>query len=348
MDNGGYFGNLMAMDPQNPILLRAYRGEEVESWHRGAYCVFGGGDVLVEEGDAGAPCYLRSGAKPFQALAFLLAGAAERFGLEDRHLALACASHEGEPDHVRVAREMLAAGGLVPESLDCGSHPPLSGASAAAIQTAGENPSALHNNCSGKHAAMLLAALARSWPTEGYLDLTHPLQAEIREILARLAEVAPSELRAHVDGCSAPTWVLPLRDAARAFRNHGTPPEGQEPAVASACRRLHQAVAREPQMIGGTGRFCSALSRVTAGRLMGKVGAEGFYGVMSTSEPLGLAVWIDDGSWAASERLVAHLLHRLGALSDRELGDLDSWAGLERRNHAGRSIGRFEITLAAV
>ena len=327
----------------NPILLRAGRGDGFESEHRGAYCVLRHGEVAAQAGDIDAPCFMRSGAKWLQALPGLLAGVAERFALEDRHLALMCASHGGEPEHVKAASEMLERAGIGIDRMGCGAHAPLHDRSAAALRLAGEEPTALHNNCSGKHAGMLLAVLARGESLDGYLDPDHPLQRAIRDTVQDLAEVEGDALTHAMDGCGAPTWVLSLTGAARAFKNHGTPPERLGRAVADAASRLHAAVASVPHMVGGTGRFCSALARVTAGRLLGKVGAEGFYGVMAPGEGVGVALHVDSGAQRASERIMPHLLHRHGLLDDAELEALDTHAGLVRRNWAGHMVGQFEV-----
>ncbi len=316
----------------------------MEAEHRGAYCLLRGEDVVAQQGDVRAPCYVRSGAKWMQAVANLLSDAPTRFGLEDRHLALMCASHGGEPGHVEAAREMLHAGALTEAALDCGPHRPLHSASAARMRVDGEKPTAIHNNCSGKHAGMLLAALARGEPTDGYIDPDHPLQRFIRQLVLEFAEVPESALAHAMDGCSAPTWVMPLEAAARSFRNHGTPTR-LGPAAASAAKRLHAAATRHPDMVAGTGRLCSALARVTAGRVLGKVGAEGFYGVMVPGEDVGLALHVDSGAWEVSERLVPHLLHRHDLLTDGELAELGAHADLERRNCADRVVGRFELGL---
>lgn len=329
----------------NPVLLTAGRGDGFESEHRGAYCVLRGSDVVAQAGDVDAPVFVRSGAKWLQALPGLLAGAVERFGLEDRHLALMCASHGGEPEHVAAAAEMLERAGIGAERLGCGAHAPLHSRSAFRLRAAGEEPTVLHNNCSGKHAGMLLAARARGEQLDGYLDVDHPLQRAIHDLVQDLAEVDTQALTHAVDGCSAPTWVLPLIGAARAFKNHGTPASRLGPAVADAASRLHAAVAHDPHMVGGTDRFCSALVRVTSGRVLGKVGAEGFYGVMIPGADVGVALHVDSGAWQASERIMPHLLHRHGLLTETELAALDAHAGLVRRNWAGHVVGHFQVHL---
>ena len=325
------------------MIVRVIRGEEAESAHRGAICAWRGSDVIVEHGHVDRPVFVRSGAKFFQALPTLVVGAPDRFRLADRHLALMCASHGGEPDHVTTVREMLDAGGLDPGHLGCGMHPPLHGRTAADLSSRDETPTVLHNNCSGKHAGMLLAARARGDDVDDYLDPAHPVQLAIREALATMAEVTPASLRAYVDGCNAPTWVLPLRTTARAFRNHGTTPRSFDASLRSATTRLHRAIAAAPRMVAGSDRLCTALAQTTSGRLLGKIGAEGFYGVMSTTEPFSLAVSIDDGSWVAAERVACQVLHELGMLTDDELQSLARYAGLVRRNHAGKEVGRFIV-----
>jgi L-asparaginase II len=159
--------------------------------------------------------------------------------------------------------------------------------------------------------------------------------------MVQFGEVAPQDVRTYVDGCSAPTFVMPLSAAALALRNHAAPPRRFGAVVAAAAARLHRAMAQEPFMMGGTRRLCTDLPVVTRGRVFGKVGAEGFYGVFCPTAAFGLAVHVDDGSQTAAERMVVNLLRHLGMLTDEEAVALGSVADPIRRNHRGIEVGRY-------
>lgn len=335
----------MESAPCNPVIMRRFRGAEAESWHRGAFCVTGPEGLLFHHGDPGQRIFLRSGAKFFQAAANLMTGIETRFSLNDRHIALMAASHGGEPGHVSVAADLLDRGGLGVDALGCGAHAPLHGPASFELKRRGEEPGPLHNNCSGKHAGMLLAALAAGEPVEGYLNPDHPRQRAILELFCAFAEVDPSNVGVYVDGCSAPTFVTTLHAAATAFRNFGSPPARLGPAAAAAAARIRRALSAEPFYLGGTARFCTALAEAGAGSVMGKVGAEGFYGAFHAGRSCGLALHVDDGAAAGSEGFMGPLLRHLGWISDAGLRRLERFCSGARRNHRGLDVGRTEFLL---
>lgn len=331
--------------PPNPVLARVTRGAFVESVHRGAVAVVGpGGEPVFLAGNVDAPQCLRSTAKPFQALAALEVLLGAGFELSDAEIAVISSSHGGQPLHVRLVRGVLSRAGIEESSLACGSHAPSHGPSAEALARAGEAPSQVHNNCSGKHAAMLIASRILGAPLDGYLDPAHPVQARNRAMLARFAEVRQDDVGVGIDGCSAPTFVLPLRALARAFANLVRP----SPAIGetAAWRRLIDAIGREPVAYAGDGRTCTKLITTTLGRVRPKVGAEGVYALGIRASGLGAATKLDDGSHRATEALIATLLLRF----ERDLPPA-AREGLERlrdvalRNHRGLVVGRIEVTL---
>jgi L-asparaginase II len=325
---------------RNPVLFVLERGGEVEVQHRGAYCVVRGTTVIDAGGAFEDPVFCRSGTKFFQALEVVISGAADRFGLGDEDLALASASHGGEERHVFVARRLLAKGGLEAGQLRCGVHWPLHPPAALALRARGEQPGPLHNNCSGKHAGMLLAALARGAPLESYLEQTHPVQASIAAILARYTGLREGDCRRAVDGCSAPTFLLPLDAMARALALFGRPDSTIPPELARASDRIRRALTAHPDLLAGTGRFCTRLLESTEGRVLPKVGALGFHGASIPGAGAGIALHIDDGSTEAAERLLVLLLRRHGWL-DATGGALAPHVDPARRNHAGVEIGRW-------
>src|ERR1700738_5056538 len=195
----------------NPVLVEVLRGGRVESVHRGAVCVVDArGAAVLALGDVTAPVFPRSAVKALQALPLVESGAADRSGLGEKELAIACGSHGGEPAHVAVVERMLARAGLDAAALECGAHPPIHAPSAQALARSGREAPALHNNCSGKHAGFLCFACAMGADPAGYTDPAHPVQRAVKAALEGIAGVALDDRSCAMDGCSAPTWALPL------------------------------------------------------------------------------------------------------------------------------------------
>jgi len=329
--------------PDHPILVRAWRGGAVESVHRGAWClVDSAGDVLDGAGGWEEPFYVRSTIKSIQALPLVETGAAERFGLTDEELVLAMASHNGEECHTRTARSALARAGLSPEDLRCGTHPPFDRRVRADLRARGEKPTQLHNNCSGKHAGFLLLAKHLGVPLERYLDPASEGQQRVRDALAELSETPAAELVPAVDGCSAPTYRVPLQGLATAFARLANP-DGLPTDRRAACRRMTAAVRAHPVLLAGSRRrLDTEIVRATDGRLYPKVGAEAVYAIGVCGADRGLAIKIDDGGTRGLEALVVALIERLGLADPGELAGLAAWRDPVLRNRAGLEVGRIE------
>jgi L-asparaginase II len=331
----------------NPVLVEVWRGPAVESVHRGAWVLAdGAGQVVAGAGDLVTPVFPRSSIKALQALPLLESGAAERFGFDDADLALAIASHNGEPCHTERAAAVLARLGLGVSDLQCGPHPPGDPATDAALRARGERPSALHNNCSGKHAGFLALARQLSAPTGAYLDPESPGQRAVRRAVGEMAGLDPAALTFGVDGCSAPNWRLPLRSLAAAFARLATP-ERLAPERAAHCRRLTAAAAKHPVLIAGSHkRICTDIARETGGRLFPKVGAEGVYVIGVRGADRGLALKVDDGGKRGLHAVLLGLLAHLGLATESELARLAAHAEGRLINHSGREVGRVEVRLA--
>ena len=324
-------------------LAAVLRGGLVESIHFGAVAVVAPGGALVAlAGDPTLPIVTRSTIKPFQALPLVLAGGIDRFGLDDADLALICSSHGGTPAHVARARSLLGRGGFEIEALGCGVHRPMDANTARRLDESGEPPGPLHNNCSGKHAGMLLACAALDLPAADYLAPEHPLQRRIEAELAACCGLVPG-LRHAVDGCSAPTFELPLAALARGWAAVAGPSEaGLDPARARALDRLARAMGAAPEMVAGPGRFTTALARATCGRVLGKEGAEALYAIaIRGPHPLGAAFKIVDGGDRARDTIALELLGQLGALSGDEQRGLAPYYRPLLRNHRGLVVGEI-------
>jgi L-asparaginase II len=329
----------------NPVLVDVWRGDNVESFHRGAFAVLDAqGGVLASAGDIERPVFPRSAIKLLQALPLVDSSAADRYGLTAEQLALACASHNGEAAHTRTAASMLAQAGLDAQVLECGAHWPYDETSKLALATAGDAPSALHNNCSGKHAGFVCLGCAMAGTREargflaGYVDADHPVMREVGAAIEAATGWRLTDAPRATDGCSIPTYGIPLRHLALAFARVASG-SGLAAGRAAAARRLREAIASAPFMVGGTGRFDTRVMAQFGPRVCCKVGAEGVYCAALPDAGLGVALKMDDGNTArAAEVAMAALLQAwvaprddAGAALLAELAEppLRNWRGLE-------------------
>jgi len=337
----------------HPDLVHVLRGGVVESFHRGSVAIVDtDGQLRLALGDIDRPIFPRSACKLLQALPLVASGAADALGLTDAELALACASHGGEPAHVQTAASMLAKAGLDASALECGAHWPYHDDSLKALARSGQSPSALHNNCSGKHAGFvclgcLMARQAGRDPQDfirGYVQPDHPVMREISAALAAATSVDLGALPVGTDGCSIPAHALPLRQLALGFARAGTG-AGLSPAHAQAAARLRQAVAAQPWAVAGSGRLDTQLMALLGERVCCKVGAEGVYCAALPGLGLGVALKMDDGNNArAAEVVMARIVADLLPLADAEQQTLAAHTAVTLRNWKGLEVGRIQAS----
>lgn len=304
----------------NPVLVDAWRGPAVESRHRGAIAIVDGdGHVVRAIGDVGHAVFPRSAIKVLQALPLVASGAADRYGLNDRELAVACASHGGQPVHTETVSGLLAKLGLDVDALECGTHWPYEPRAAGALHAEGRKPSALQNNCSGKHAGFVCLACAmadargqdRRAYARGYVAPDHPAMREVTAAVAAATGVDLAQAPRGTDGCSIPTFAMPLTSIAHAFARVATG-RGLSADHAAAAVRLRRAVAAEPLLVGGDGRFDSEVMARFGEAVFCKVGAEGVYAAALPRQGVGVAIKCDDGNTArAAEVAMAAVLEAL-------------------------------------
>jgi L-asparaginase II len=324
---------------RDPVLVEVTRGAIVESRHRGAIAIVDAhGRQRTAIGDVTQPVFPRSAVKPLQALVLVESGAADRYGFGNAELALACASHSGEPRHVATAAAMLAAAGRSERDLACGVSWPINREAANALLTAGERPTALHDNCSGKHAGFICAACHLGIDPADYVRPDHPVQRLVTAVLADLTGVALGETNRAVDGCSIPTYAVPLDKLALAFARFATS-EGMTLARAAAAARLRVACAAEPFMVAGTGRVCTAVMTLLPRRVVMKTGAEGVYCAAFPELGLGVALKCDDGATRAAEALMAVVIDALVPISDAERDKLADRVVRPVMSRAGARVG---------
>ena len=299
----------------NPILVEVTRGNLVESIHRGAAAVADAAGMLVASlGDVETPIYPRSALKPIQAMPLLESGAAGAFSLSDEEVALACASHSGEPMHTTRVAAWLKRIGCSVDDLSCGPHELRDPATIAAMNARHEKPTPLHNNCSGKHTGFLTLARHLGAPIAGYVDIDHPVQRAAARTLQDMAGLS-GDLPWGVDGCTAPNFAVPLAALARALARFADP-SNLPLERAAAARRIMRAMTACPELVAGTGRVCTALMREAPGRLVVKTGAEGVFVAVLLDRGVAVALKIDDGATRASETAIAAVLVGLRALPD--------------------------------
>lgn len=332
-----------ALTMGNPILVEVLRGKVTESRHAGAVAVVdAGGRSVFSLGDVERPVFPRSAIKALQALPLIESGAADRFGLGAEELALACASHSGEPGHVATVGRMLSRAGLDAGALKCGAHWPLNQAAAQALARGGGKAEAIHNNCSGKHAGFLCTTCALGADVTRYVEPEHPVQREVKATLESLTGASLSPDVCAVDGCSVPTWAMPLSALALAFARFGS---GAHLASdrAKAAARLREACAAHPWYVAGTGRFCTELMQRLGARVFVKTGAEGVYCAALPEQGLGIAVKCDDGAGRAAEVMLAATLARW--ISSDEV---ERFARPALRNWNGITVGALRPAKALI
>jgi L-asparaginase II len=330
-------------------LVEVRRGGITESRHRGhIVAIEPNGNVIASLGSPHNVTFLRSSAKPFQALPLLTSGAAERFGFTDEEVALACASHSGEPIHTQLAASMLEKIGLPPDALKCGVHEPYSPEAAGVLRARNELPNVLHNNCSGKHAGMLAVALQLGAPTENYESPENPVQIAIAQAVSQFTDVPLEDIAVGIDGCAAPIFGVSIRAMATAYARLISPPSSFDQATREACKRIVRVMTAYPQLIGGTSeRLDTEIMRATRGRVVSKVGAEGVYtaGVLPSERwpnGFGLAIKIEDGDdKRARPTVVVESLRQLGVLYDESLDAVARYAFFPVQNRPGDVVGEI-------
>ncbi|WEX87747.1 asparaginase [Sinorhizobium garamanticum] len=330
----------------NPVLVEVTRGNLVESRHRGTViAVDGDGNTVFSLGDTDAAIFPRSACKAMQALPLVESGAADAYGFGAKALALACASHSGEPEHVALAAEMLAAAGRDVDALECGAHWSFDQKTLIGQARSIEVPSALHNNCSGKHAGFVCACCHSGTEIRGYVGYDHPIQQEIRGVMESLTGAILAHDNCGVDGCSIPTYAVPLKGLAHGFAKMATG-AGLAAERARASRRLIEACMAEPFYVAGTKRACTRLMKTAPGRIFAKTGAEGVFCAAIPEKGIGIALKCEDGTTRAAEAMVTATLARFFADDPQLHAALMAQANHSMRNWNGIHVGDVRVTEA--
>ncbi len=328
-------------------LVEVTRGSWVESWHDGAIAIVdSNGKIVRQIGDIDRPVFPRSAIKGLQALPLIESGAADAYFLSQEALSIACASHNGEEIHAKVSGAMLKACGLESDALECGAQAPKYEVDQAQLHRANQEPTSLHNNCSGKHAGFLCFSQKVGFDHQGYIKLDHPVQREIRAVLEDLTEVKNLEDGAihacGTDGCSIPTYALPLKNWAHAFAKFATG-KGMQTERANASERLRNAVAEAPYMVAGHDRYCTGVMKIFGERAFVKVGAEGVFCAALPELGFGVALKCWDGSFRAAEMMMTGVLQALLPMKETEQAALADYSLVQMKNWNGIHVGDIRL-----
>lgn len=345
------------MDSSLP-LLELMRGTIIEAVHNGSIAVVSAdGSLMKSHGDPDTVAFLRSSAKPFQALPFVEAGGVEHYGYTQSELALSCASHETSQMHLDTVQAMQKKIGIQESLLQCGPHLPGDAKKLREVIQQNITPTSNFNNCSGKHTSMLAYAKMRGLPLENYLALDHPIQQDILKTLSEMCSIEMKDIQIGIDGCSAPNFAMPLFNAALGMARLCDPRELSE-SRATACQKIITAMTTHPEMVANQGEFDTELMKVGAGKIVTKRGAEGFQivgilpGVIH-KRGVGIAIKVTDGDKSSmDDELHTHtrvrppvtleILRQLGALNESQLKSLAQF-GPEKvlKNYAGLVTGKM-------
>ena len=344
----------MALHTDFEPIFELTRGNTCESIHWGAYAVVDvEGHLLASYGNPQAITYLRSSAKPFQALPLIEMGGKVKYDLTEEEIALTCASHSGTDEHVRIVQKIHRKVGLTQDQLLCGSHPPIHKPTRDTLIKHDEDPSPYRHNCSGKHSGMLALTQMLGANSKDYLNPQHPAQQLILDVISEMCAVPLDQIAIGIDGCSAPNFAIPLYSTALGFARLCDPARAAiplSPQRISACQTITAAMVSNPEMIAGPDRFDTDLMRVGAGKVVSKGGAEGyqamglFPGALSDTSPaIGVAMKITDGDPKDRARpaVAMRILQELGVLSSQDMETLSIYGPeLSIKNWRQLDVGR--------
>ena len=322
------------------LFAQAFRGGHVESCYYGAIAVVDSTQkVVFAAGDITTPVFPRSTVKALQALPFVAEGAADRFSFPEEALALACASHQGEPAHIATVSDILTRLGLDHNALECGSHWPLDTTATHTLVAAGKKASALHNCCSGKHAGLISLACALHHNFQGYTHPDHPVIQRVARTLAHITQTPHTETNLGIDGCSLPTWAIPLTALALAFARFATGTYLPDD-YATAATRLRTAMSRHPFMVAGSHQFDTLILQELAPRVLTKMGAEGVMTIALPEQGLGIALKCRSGHIQATEAAAAAMIQRFGKI---ENPILTHFMARKLKNWNGQEVGELLV-----
>ncbi len=330
-------------------LVDVTRGKITETVHYGSFSIaFGGSGNLYSVGESSEPFFLRSSAKPFQTLAFLEHPGADRFNFTQEEIALMCASHSGTDTHVNTLIGLHQKLNLSEDLLQCGTHMPYDKTTAERMIRSGKEPRLYQSDCSGKHTAMLAFAGVLNASIKNYLTLHHPVQKKIIQTFSAMCAVSPEGIEFGLDGCSAPVFAIPLPNAAIGYANL-CQPDTMPKNRSSACERITDSMAAHPFMVAGPHRFDTDLMRAACGKVIAKIGAEGYQalGILPHASPtgssIGITIKIADGDMSrrASSVVAIAVLDHFSILDQVMVSTLEPYYTRPINNWRGIRVGEI-------
>jgi len=323
----------------NPILVQMTRGEMVENFFRGSYIISDPqGNIIDSVGDVDRLIYPRSALKPIQVIGLLESGAAEVFHVSSSEIALACASHNGEDRHVHIVTEWLNRLGFNSDDLECGIHASMDKNTMLAMVREGRKLTPVYNACSGKHVAFITLCLHLNVPIKNYTHLDHPVQRYVNRLIAEVIEIDILRAPKGIDGCQVPVIGMPLKNLAKGMAKL-TQPDLLRPELGNASQRMITALQTHPELIAGTGRFCSFVTQESGGKIIAKMGADGVFSVMLPDQKWGIALKVDDGNLRVAEVMLMGILFKHNLLSQTDVWK--KWAQPPVKTWNGQVVGGF-------
>lgn len=324
----------------NPVLVENIRGGICESFHRGVVCVVNEhNEIIYEIGNSQQVCFPRSALKFFQQIPLITSGAFDHFQFTLKELAVMCGSHNGEAMHVETVQSILKKINCSEADLQCGAQMPTLKKDAHILIKNNEQPQAIHNNCSGKHAGFLAWCKFHSISHENYLEEHHPLHIEIKKVVAQFYNIPENSIVCGIDGCSAPIFAMPVYNQALAYKNLVAPEHFNNDAISRACNLIVKAVGQFPEMIAGSQRYCTDLMAVTKSAIIGKTGADGVYSIAIPEKKLGISIKIDDGRMGPQYNVAQKILEILELISHDESEKLQHYLHVQNINFGGKNVG---------
>lgn len=323
-------------------LVEVLRNNHIESVHRGDMVIADGrGNILYEFGNARLTPFLRSATKPLQGIVFFETGIVEKYDLSLKEIAIMVSSHSGEQEHIDVLKGIMDKTGISYEMLECGESEPVNKEAARSLYKSAQPVTKLHNNCSGKHLAFILAAKSKGLPVKGYIDVDHPLQKEIRNVILELSGADKRQITSGIDGCGLPVYGVPLVNIAAAYANLCNP-EFMNGKYAKAQNYIMSAMTMFPEMVGGPGRLDTELMRLFGDRLIGKFGAEGMYCIGLTGRFAGIVLKIEDGNSRAVGSVIIETLLQTDIIDKNEAEKLRTFWKPDVLNTRGEKVGEIK------
>ena len=328
----------------NPILVEAWRGETLESFHRGVICVVDEmNNIIYSKGDIYQECFPRSAMKFLQHIPLLESGAVEKFGFTLKEIAIMCGSHNAEEEHIDTVNSILEKIKLDRYALQCGAHYPMLSKDFVPMYASGKMPNDIHNNCSGKHAGFLALCVFNNWNIEDYLSPEHPSQLLIKKTCASMYEISESSMNYAFDGCSAPIYNVSPFHQAVGYKNLICF-EKYNDARKKACKMIIDAVSQYPEMVAGTDRYCTDMMRICVSEVIGKTGAEGIFCLGFKNKKWGVCIKIDDGKMLPQYNVAQAFIKATGLFDEATLAPLEKYMHDDIKNWNLKSTGRLKVS----